>query len=227
MRLSTTSNKAKEQGVPVREYRPEKGECWIDVMERAKKFLNEVTDRYIFNKEGVEESKKVEVKKEQKKDTMQIYGKSLLDTTKPLPKKDNSEEEKKVIRKKTKSIEKGIGPKKVEVKKIEVKKTEVKRTEMKKTNGKKADGEKGEIKKVLSRVLAVTHGGFIMEFVNLYRSIREMGICERNIAKNTAIYAFQIGCANCKGVCKETLCKDKRITINMIKENDNKHLISK
>ena len=204
--LSTTFNKAKEQGIPVRKYKAEKGECWIDVMERAKKFLNEIIDRYIFNKEKVEEEKKIEIKKEQKKDIMELYGKSLIDGKKPLPTKDLEVkiiEEKKEIRKKTKSIEKIIDPKKLEVKKSEGK------------------------EKISPRVLAVTHGGFIMEFVNLYRSIKGMGVCEKNIAKNTAIYAFQIGCASCKGICKGILCKDKKIAINMIKENDNKHLISK
>lgn len=185
--LATTFNKAKEQGVPVRAYRPEKGECWIDVMNRAKKFLSELADSYIFNKERVGEEKKEikkepkkELKKEAKKELPRVYGKGLYDEHKEGPKQILKTIDKKPI-----------------------------------------------AKKHLPRILAVTHGGFIMEFINAYRETKGLDICEKNIAKNTAIYIFQIGCANCKGVCKGILCKDKKIAITLIKENDNKHLTLK
>eukprot|EP00826_Nyctotherus_ovalis_P055869 TRINITY_DN7469_c0_g1_i10.p2 TRINITY_DN7469_c0_g1~~TRINITY_DN7469_c0_g1_i10.p2 ORF type:complete len:113 (+),score=22.34 TRINITY_DN7469_c0_g1_i10:580-918(+) len=72
------------------------------------------------------------------------------------------------------------------------------------------------------RVLAVTHGGFIKEFVNAYREIKGMGLSEE-IAKNTAIYVFRIECSNCKGICQGT-CPAKTFTIIMTMENDNTHL---
>eukprot|EP00826_Nyctotherus_ovalis_P044834 TRINITY_DN4882_c0_g1_i7.p2 TRINITY_DN4882_c0_g1~~TRINITY_DN4882_c0_g1_i7.p2 ORF type:complete len:200 (+),score=97.18 TRINITY_DN4882_c0_g1_i7:200-799(+) len=198
-------------------YRPEKGEGWIDVMERAKKFLNELADRYIFNKEKVEEEKKVvkkepakeakketkkeaakeskkEAKKDNKKDAMKLQGKGLHEEHKQAVKKEYRGEEKKEVKKKPKSAEKKV-----------------------------------DAKKSLPKVLAVTHGGFIMEFVNVYREIKGMGVSEKNIAKNTAIYAFQVACANCKGICRNTStsCKDKKLAVTMLKENDNKHLATK
>lgn len=211
--LSTTFNKAKEQGVPARMYRAEKGEGWIDVMERARKFLYELADRYVFNKERVEEEKKVvkkepakevkkeavkegkkEAKKENRKDVMKLHGKGLHEEHKQAAKKEYRGEEKKEVKKKPKSAEK-----------------------------------KADAKKPLPKVFAVTHGGFIMEFVNVYREIKGMGVCEKNIAKNTAIYAFQVVCANCKGVCRNasTSCKDKKLAVTIVKENDNRHLITK
>ena len=75
------------------------------------------------------------------------------------------------------------------------------------------------------KVLAVTHGGFIMEFINMYRELKGMGISEKNAAKNTAIYSFRIECAQCKGVCKG--CKAQKIAIKMITENDNSHTLKK
>ena len=34
----------------MREYKPNKGESWIDVMDRARDFLFEVADQFLFNK---------------------------------------------------------------------------------------------------------------------------------------------------------------------------------
>ena len=114
-----------ESIVSSRTYKPENGECWLDVMARARTFLNNIIDLYLF-------SKGEDTKKESSK---------------------------------------------------------------------------------CPKVLAVTHGGFIKEFVNVYREIKGMGISEE-IAKNTAIYIFYIESKNI----------DKQFTINMILENDNSHL---
>ena len=88
-------------------------------------------------------------------------------------------------------------------------------------------GTKVSTGKVYPKILAVTHGGFIMEFVNVYREMKGLGMCEKNIAKNTAIYVFHIECTNCKGVCKGVSCKAKKIAITLTKENDNSHLSKK
>ena len=122
-----------ELGIPYREYRPDKGESWCDLMQRAKLFLKEIASNYIFTAE-----------EESKEGTMKVLG--------------------------------------------------------------------------------VTHGGFIMEFLNVYRESKGMEMLEMNVCSNTAIYVFHIECLNCKGVCKDPKCT-KELNVEVLISNDSKHLI--
>ena len=129
--ISMTFSESKESIISSRTYKPDKGECWIDVMNRAKEFLNNIVDQYIFGE----------------------------------------------------LIIKDINPK----------------------------------------ILVITHGGFMKEFVNVYREIKGLEISDE-IPKNTAIYAFRIECTHCKGRCKNILCGGRIFDIEMFIENDNSHL---
>lgn len=177
MPLSTTLQKAKEEGVPCRDYRPEKGESWVDVMDRAKQFFDEIVKSYVFGKpaevpkiikepEGVEEVKELAVS---------IKKKVVISAPKMILKK-------------------------------EVKKT---------------------VPKTYPKVLAVTHGGFIMEFMNVYRTMKGVGISDKNMAKNTAIFVIQAECAACKDKCKGTCGAKKALGLKMLVSNDNTHILKK
>eukprot|EP00826_Nyctotherus_ovalis_P058108 TRINITY_DN7967_c0_g1_i1.p1 TRINITY_DN7967_c0_g1~~TRINITY_DN7967_c0_g1_i1.p1 ORF type:complete len:154 (+),score=14.53 TRINITY_DN7967_c0_g1_i1:469-930(+) len=52
------------------------------------------------------------------------------------------------------------------------------------------------------KILAVTHKGFICEFLEMYKKISGDGSNALGLPKNTAIYIFAIECANCQGVCE-------------------------
>lgn len=130
--LSTIPKKAKEQGIPYRLYKPDKGESWGDLRLRCEKFLKQVANQYVPTKTSIHEE------------------------TKCLPK-----------------------------------------------------------------VLAVTHKGFICEFLEMYRGISGDRLAGLEVPKNTSIYAFRIQCTNCQGLCR---CKQPKLNIKIIIANDNKHL---
>lgn len=73
------------------------------------------------------------------------------------------------------------------------------------------------------RVLLVTHGGFIMEFLNNIRQKKNIRIKFINDSKNTSLYIIKIYCINCGGVCysKDKNCK---MDFDMILFNDIEHL---
>ena len=66
---------------------------------------------------------------------------------------------------------------------------------------------------VLTRILIVTHGGFIGEFLNVIRKYQGKGPVYNNSAKNCAMYTLTLQ-RNAKGGLKPV------ITL----ENDNSHL---
>ena len=138
MPLGTNNIKAKEMKIPVRYYRPEKGESWVDVGKRCKEFINNVSNKYIFFAPNTKE--------------------------------------------------------------------DIKRKDLEET---KADSKK---------VLCVTHGGFIGEFIHLYAMISGADISNITIPKNTSIYIFRVECANCLGVCYK-YNKFHKIAMKLIKEN--------
>lgn len=183
MPLSTSFQKAKELNIPIRSYKPEKGESWIDVMNRGKEFLNNLCENYIFGKSAGISTKKIPI---------------ISD-----PKSEQKEEIKEITKDFSKKLT--ITGKKPDTKKL----------------GLKVSKSEPEV-----RILAVSHGGFIMEFVNIIREIKGMGVSEKNSAKNTAIFIFRIECANCKGICKGA-CKTHKLGIKILAENDNSHLLEK
>lgn len=81
--------------------------------------------------------------------------------------------------------------------------------------------------KVYPKILVVTHGGFIMEFLNLCRSMKGVGPSEKNSAKNTAIFVFRIECKFCQGVCTGKCKGTKELAIKILLENDDSHIKKK
>jgi hypothetical protein len=73
------------------------------------------------------------------------------------------------------------------------------------------------------RVLIVSHGGFIMEFLNSIRKKKNIRIKFINDSKPTSLYIVRIYCVNCGGVCysKDETC---RLDYDMILFNDIEHL---
>jgi broad specificity phosphatase PhoE len=51
---------AKQLGIPIREYRPERGESWIDVNTRVQEFTKEIVSKYMHPKEKEEKKQKEE-----------------------------------------------------------------------------------------------------------------------------------------------------------------------
>ena len=64
----------------------------------------------------------------------------------------------------------------------------------------------------MKRILIVSHGGWIMEFINVIREIKGQAPVYANKSKNTAIYIYRF---------KKN---GKRIIPSMVIENDTKHL---
>ena len=73
------------------------------------------------------------------------------------------------------------------------------------------------------KILVVTHGGFIMEFLNAVRAMMSKTPIFNNNAKNTAIYVIKFK--------KETKRTSKGVSTKIIPqvivENDNSHLKNK
>ena len=113
--LGTTDNLAKKKNINPREFRPPRGESWVDVQNRARSFLFEITERFIHPE-------------------------------------------------------------------------------------------------ATTKVLVVSHGGWIMELINVIRELKGQAPVYANKSKNTAVYVYRIRKVGTK------------LTPNMILENDVKHL---
>ena len=70
-----------------------------------------------------------------------------------------------------------------------------------------------DINKESTRILVVTHGGFIMEFMNVVRNLQGMAPIYNNSSKNTSITIVKFE----KG-------KDGKLAASVLLENDNSHL---
>jgi broad specificity phosphatase PhoE len=69
--------------------------------------------------------------------------------------------------------------------------------------------------KEMPRVLVVSHGGWIMEFMNVVRSLRGQPPKHANVSKNTALYVMRVS------------KQGSRFSVQVIKENDISHLEKK
>lgn len=69
-----------------------------------------------------------------------------------------------------------------------------------------------EESKEMPRILIVAHGGWIMEFMNVVRSLRGQPSVHANVSKNTALYVMRIQRQN------------NRLQPCVLKENDISHL---
>lgn len=79
------------------------------------------------------------------------------------------------------------------------------------------------------RILVVTHGGFIMEFMNAVRVMDGKQPIENNSARNTSIYIIQFALQGWKKGLAKPFTSQKggakpKIIPTVIKENDNAHL---
>ncbi|CAG9322408.1 unnamed protein product [Blepharisma stoltei] len=115
--LGTTDKLAKQQGVNLRAFRPNGGEAWIDVMERAKEFFNDLCRNHM---------------REESKEALKI--------------------------------------------------------------------------------LVVSHGGWIMEFLNVIKQLKGQPPVYANISKNTALYVLRVRKSG------------KNLTVNIAVDNDISHL---
>lgn len=76
----------------------------------------------------------------------------------------------------------------------------------------------------INRILLVTHGGFIMELINVIRNKKGREILKKNDTMNTALYVIKIYCTICNGVCKcSSECSDSKLEFDFILFNDNSH----
>ncbi|CDW81697.1 phosphoglycerate mutase family protein [Stylonychia lemnae] len=76
---------------------------------------------------------------------------------------------------------------------------------------------------VSNKILVITHGGFIMEFLNAVRVMQSKSPIFNNNAKNTAIYVIKFK-QELKKTSKGTILK---VIPQVIVENDNRHLKGK
>lgn len=77
----------------------------------------------------------------------------------------------------------------------------------------------------MSRVLVITHGGFIMEFLNVIRNRKKLAIKFENNSKFSSIYVIKIYCFTCGGKCKINSNKsDCRLEYDLIVYNNTTHL---
>lgn len=170
---------AAEQGIPIREFKAEGGESWIDVHNRAKKFINLLIDRHLVDgKEIFEalEEKKVDVE-EKKAEIDEIKKKKELDG----------------------NLEKDFGNKKD-------------------ISGGKNGSRKGSLnskdeKKL--KIMVVTHGGFIMEFLNVV-----------GVLKNNEPPIFKNSATNCSITVLKIAKNDgkKGLSFEFTRKNDGKHI---
>jgi len=72
------------------------------------------------------------------------------------------------------------------------------------------------------KILVITHGGFIMEMMNVFRSLNKEKIVENNKAKNSSITVYSVFCKNCGSKCYQK-CKNE-IEFKLLLDNDNSHL---
>ncbi len=187
--LATTFHKAKALGIPYREYRPDKGESWTDVMTRGKKFLSDLAEAYVFGKP-----------------THAATAPSSAGTAGTAGEETKQDPVVELAADLKKKLE--LSPKKAPL--------------VHKEKPKKPTGPKS-----CPKVLAVTHGGFIMEFLNVYRDVKGSGVSEKNVAKNTSIYVIRVECAGCKGRCTGACGGKRGLAMKLLVENDNTHLTKK
>lgn len=73
------------------------------------------------------------------------------------------------------------------------------------------------------RVLLITHGGFIMEFLNSIRQRKNIRIKFVNDSKQSALYIIKIYCVSCGAICYSK-DRDCRLDYDVILFNDIEHL---
>ena len=74
-----------------------------------------------------------------------------------------------------------------------------------------------------NKILVITHGGFIMEFMNVVRSFHSKPPLYNNSAKNTAIFVIKFEHKEVKTKTGVNL----KIVPTILVENDNSHLNTK
>jgi hypothetical protein len=75
--------------------------------------------------------------------------------------------------------------------------------------------------KETNRILVVTHGGFIMELMNVIRNKKGLEMKTKNSSYNTAVYMIKIYCSVCGGICNK--CGENKLEYDFIIFNDNSH----
>jgi len=68
-----------------------------------------------------------------------------------------------------------------------------------------------------AKVLVITHGGFIMEFLNVVRSLKGLMPIFNNVAKNTSLTIIEFNMEKSKA-------KGMKLMPKVLMENDNSHL---
>lgn len=193
----------------MRKFKPINGENWIDVYHRGRLFINELISKYI-KADYVEEiifKSEVKIKdgdKSNKSPNLQynqinsgisntiIIGQSTL----------------------------------INVEEINIKKSDLSQDneiiiENSNSNSNIPNNTKTIIED-LPKILLITHGGFIMELVNVIRNKKGFKIFNRNDAKNTALYVIRIYCSICGKVCQS---KERcgKLEYDFVIYNDNSH----
>jgi hypothetical protein len=76
------------------------------------------------------------------------------------------------------------------------------------------------------RILVVTHGGFIMELINVIRKKQNLEFNGKNNSHNTGLYVIKIYCKFCGAICKliEGQCINTSLEFDFILINDKSHL---
>lgn len=180
--LELPKKMAAEKGIPIREFKAEGGESWLDVNYRAKKFINILIDRHLVDgkdrlealgekKDEVDEEKKVEIEEiPKKKDIDEKIAKDLVN------KKD------------------GVGSQ---------------------SNGGSRKGSLTSKDEKKLRIMVVTHGGFIIEFMNTV-----------GLLKNNEAPIFKNSATNCSITVLKITKKDgnKGLSFEFTRKNDSKHI---
>lgn len=230
---------AQEANLDIRCYRPKNGESWTDVFERAKIFLFILFERHIKKNLDLETLGKGYVKIIE--EIMPLKNQEEIEKEK----QKNVEEEKFVVNNEENKIDNSEKQKKIEIifddKKSILNKHDREEKRKLSENLLKKPSQIIEIRKKISlidniivedskifkKILVVSHGGFIMELLNVINFLTTKETPSyKNSAQNCSIHVINIFCKNTKGKCNEKCPRNMNcIQIDVIRKNDIKHLI--
>lgn len=217
----------------MRNFRPKEGENWGDVYNRAKEFLNDlikyfIKDDYVEEKNLTEKNQKdldekllrqLENVKIENKKTFELkisddeINELNISSKNELIKRNTQEI--KISSKISQNFDSGFFDDN------EVNKKDDNINILLKTKSKPYLGF--DHSKETNRVLVVTHGGFIMELINVIRNKKGLEMDAKNNSFNTAVYVIKIYCSSCGGICNK--CGQNKLEYDFIIFNDNSHCV--
>eukprot|EP00347_Sterkiella_histriomuscorum_P004203 403361353 len=206
--LSAFKKEAAQAKKTVRDFRPPKGENWKDVMARAQAFIQEMAAIYIDGKpsplvnqkvhqnQGAKNAKNEQNILEEEKSSILPQVDLLGIQITGLSLNGNSSK-----------IPSSLKPKSLQYK------------------SKVTNQDIQDTTVPLKKLLVITHGGFIMEFMNAVRLLQGKQPIENNSARNTSIYIIQFKQQIKKQIKSTSAMKQQmQLVPTVILENDNSHL---